>query len=117
MRIEDATKARVFTIFGAPKLDPITVTLQDVAPGHGRLIVECCGEAWAAYWGGMGNETLAEFVSSCGTDYITGKLTRDRMLKRDVAYLERIVVAVQEALRSNSELDRIRLFRKSICMQ
>lgn len=98
MRIEDSAKSRVFTIFDAPKLDPVTVVLQDIAPGHGRLIVECWGEAWSAYWGGMGASTLAEFVRDCGTDYIVSKMCRPRMLKREEAYLKRIVAAVQSTL-------------------
>lgn len=101
MRIEDSKTSRVLTIHDAPKLDPITVVLQDIGPGAGRLIVECYGEAWSAYWGGMGDATLSEFVRDCGPDYITDKLVRPRMLKRDEAYLQRIVDAVQLALRSN----------------
>lgn len=101
MRIKEFP-VRVFTICGAPKLDPITVVLQDVEKGHGRLIIECWGSSWAAYWGGMGERTLAEFVMSCGPDYIFTKLLPQdmwMMKKRDEAYLMRIVQAVQEALR------------------
>jgi len=101
VRLEDSQTTRVITIFDAPKLDQITVVLQDIGPSKGRLIVECFGEAWAAYWGGMGNATIAEFVRDCGPDYITCKLIRPRMLKRDEAYLQRIVEAVQEALRAD----------------
>lgn len=100
MKVEEST-IRVLTIHDAPKLDTITVVLQDVAPHHGRLIIECWGSSWTAYWGGMGDRTLAEFVTSCGADYIFGKLLPAqlwKMKKRDEAYLMRIVEAVQLAL-------------------
>lgn len=104
MRIEHSKTTKVFTIFNAPKLDPVTVVLQDIAPGHGRLIVECYGEAWAAYWGGMGVTTsLSKFVVDSGPDYLLTKLSRPKMTKRDEAYLHRIVVAVQGALRAEGQ--------------
>ena len=98
MRTEEI-RARVLTIHDAPKLDPITVVLQDVGPGQGRLIVECWCSAWAAYWGGMGDRTLAEFIASCDACYVSGKLLPSKYTKRDEAYLLRIVEAVQIAIR------------------
>jgi len=98
MRVEDSPNARVFTIHDVPKLDPVTVVLQDFEHGKGRLIIECWGETWSTYWGGMGT-TLADFIVSCGYDYILNKLITKRITKADEAHLQRIVVAVQEALR------------------
>lgn len=100
IRIQSADNPRVFTIFDAPRLDPITVVLNDVGPGAGMLIIECYGVAWSAYWGGMGDSKIDEFLRSCNPGYIVGKMARPRDLKRDNAYLERIVVAVQYALGS-----------------
>ncbi len=104
MRIENTETVKVFTIFDAPKLDPITVVLQDLGPGHGRLIVECWGSAWSAYWGGMGNLTLAEFVTDSHPEYIATKLesTTHRQTKANSAYLMRITEAVHSALRYNA---------------
>lgn len=100
MRIEHTEKAKVFTIFDAPKLDPITVVLQDLGAGHGRLIVECWGSAWSAYWGGMGGRTLAEFITDSHPEYIAGKMEPNnrRQTKRDSQYLLRITEAVHAAL-------------------
>lgn len=94
-----------FTIYEAPNLDPVMVIIQDVKPGHGRLIVECYGEIWTTYWGGIGNRTLRDFLLSCSADYIRDNLlpSRKRATKRDEAYLMRIVSAVQEAI-ENHEL-------------
>lgn len=104
MRVENAEKAQVFTIFDAPKLDPITVVLQDVGPSNGRLIVECYGSAWAGYWGATGSNSLREFLIDCHPSYIAGKMhSIDRKMKKtEEAYLERIVTAVHSALRSNA---------------
>lgn len=103
MRIENAERVKVFTIFDAPKLDPITVMLQDVAPGCGRLVVECYGSAWSGYWGAMGDRDLIGFLLGCDHSYIAGKMhSNDRKMKKvEEVYLNRIVEAVHSALRSN----------------
>lgn len=59
-------------ITGADNLDPITVILKDISKGKGKIIVECYGKSWSAYWGGMGNNTIAEFFSGCDSEYIIG---------------------------------------------
>lgn len=104
MRFENAERVKVFTIFDAPNLDPITVVLQDVGQGCGRLIVECFGSAWAGYWGATGSETLLDFLTGCHPGYIAGKMhSNDRKMKKsEAAYLERIIEAVHSALRSNA---------------
>lgn len=106
MRIENTEAAKVFTIFDAPKLDPVTVVLQDVGPGCGRLVVECFGSAWSSYWGAMGDRTLLEFLADCHPGYIAGKMhPTDRKLKKsEAAYMERIVEAVHSALCSNAKV-------------
>lgn len=59
-------------------LDPITVILEDIAPRQGKIIIECYGESWSAYWDGMGNRTIAEFFCSCDEHYIAGKMSNMR---------------------------------------
>ena len=103
LRIEDY-KSTVFTIFGAQALDPITVAIQDLATGQGRLMVECYGRAWSTYWGAMGNHDVSSFVRQCGAAYVVDRLWHDgkRMTKREEGYLTRIVEAVQEALKQRA---------------
>ena len=103
MRIEVSEKNIVFTIFDIPRLDPVTVVLQDIALGNGRLIVECYGEVWTGYWGGMGDRTVIDFILNCSPDYILNRISpsKRRMKKSEEAYLLRIVTAVQDALRSS----------------
>lgn len=105
MRIESTERAKVFTVFDAPKLDAVTVVLQDVGPGCGRLVIECYGSAWAGYWGAMGDRELMAFLLDCHPEYIAGRMhPNDRTMKKsEAAYLLRIVESVHLALRSNAE--------------
>lgn len=100
MRTEPAPKLDAFTIFEAPKLDPVTVILQDFG-GSGRLTVECYGLAWSTYFGAIGTATLRKFLAGCDSDYLANRMwpPRQRRVKSDYAYLVRIVEAVQTAIR------------------
>lgn len=55
-------------------LDPITVFLEDLEPRKGKITIECFGASWSSYWGGMGSDTVAAFVSSCGDSYLANCL-------------------------------------------
>ncbi len=96
----------MFTIYEAPKLDPITVILQDIEQGKGRLIVECYSDAWAGFWGGMGNRTITQFLLENEPDYIIGRMMRDNMTVHDEAYLMRIVTVVHEALKIKNSTNK-----------
>ncbi len=91
-------------IIDAPRLDRIKVVTEDFGPGQGQIIIVCWGRAWSAYWGGMGS-TLVQFVTTMDAEYVAENLMRGaqpglkRDQKREMAYLVRIVKAVQEALR------------------
>jgi hypothetical protein len=99
VKIESATvKALRITEF--PGLDPVMIILQDVASGKGRLIIECYGEAWALFWGAMGEEnTIGQFIAKAPQEYIAEKLTAGlRLPARKQAYVRRIALAVQAAI-------------------
>jgi hypothetical protein len=86
-------------IAGAKALDPITVFI-DAGTGSGQMTIICYGMAWTAYWGAIGNETVAHFVIGCDSSYLVNRLTpNDRKTKKsEQTYMLRIVKAVQEAL-------------------
>ncbi|MDC6536603.1 hypothetical protein LN429_15975 [Pseudomonas syringae] len=76
-------------ITGAPRLDPITVFLEDFGrravptddnpnyeTAQGKITINCWDKSWSAYWGGMGPRTVAEFVADCGWDYVLNCLDR-----------------------------------------
>lgn len=77
-RPENALAARVrvlegvslLTIPAQPGLDPVRVVMIDHELGKGTLIVQCCDQAWTAYFGAMGKRTLLQFVASVGRDYL-----------------------------------------------
>lgn len=102
LRVEAVTaEVQAFRIFDIPKTDPVFVVLHDMGAGTGRLVVECFGKAWSAYWGAMGDRRLRQFITDCGTDYIVNRLSPGdrRFTRSEEAYLTRIVTGVQEALR------------------
>lgn len=63
-----------YELIGIDHLDPITIILEDLGPRTGRLTISCYGEAWTAYWGGMGERPLIDFLLSCNVDYVSDKL-------------------------------------------
>ena len=74
MKVTEST-VRQIEITEVPGLDPIRVILSDLGPGQGRINIECWEKSWATYWGGMGKETISEFVTTCDEHYIAGKLS------------------------------------------
>ncbi len=82
----------------APALDPVRVMFFDEGPGAGRVIVECYGDAWAAYWGAMGDRTVRRFFQTSPTDYIASKFARSDELETRMVYINRIVAAIQAHL-------------------
>lgn len=73
MKIQSSKIEKVY-ITELDHLDPVTVILEDIEPRKGKIIIECYGKSWSAYWGGMGNRTIAEFFCSCDEQYIAGNL-------------------------------------------
>ena len=100
MRIEIAERVKIFTIFDIPKLDPVTVVLQDFGRDGGRLILECYGSAWSGYWGSIGDREITSFLLACNPSYIAGKMVPNdrKMDKNEETYLKRIVEVVHSTL-------------------
>lgn len=74
MKIESSTVVKL-TITEAIALDPITVILEDISSGRGKIIIECYGKSWSACWGGMGARTVSQFFRSCNEDYLAEYLS------------------------------------------
>ncbi|GAB3380875.1 hypothetical protein NCG89_00900 [Spongiibacter taiwanensis] len=116
MNIEKSTITKL-RITGATALDPITVIAEDLGPRQGKIIIECYGQSWSAYWGGMGNRTIAEFFCSCDAGYLSDKLSSipsqipdydnlDKWLKSEVIRLRReIEIPKEEARRYWDEIE------------
>lgn len=79
-------------------LDEIHVFWMDVATGKGYVTVICYGQAWTAYFGGMGGMTIREFFAGCDTGYLVTKMGITPALKqskKNDVYLGRIIDAVK----------------------
>jgi hypothetical protein len=99
--IIDRQGPTIFTIKDLPDLDEITVVLLDFAPGRGRVVIECFGKAWGAYWSNMQGLCLREFLVSSELDYLIKAFLSPfpRNTEEEREYLGRILVNVQAALR------------------
>lgn len=56
-------------------IDPITVFLDDIRPSVGKITIECYGQAWSAWWDGMGGRCLTQFFVDTGDDYLVSRLS------------------------------------------
>lgn len=65
-----------YVLHGLKDLDPVTVFVTNYELGKGKLVIECFGDAWANYWGAMGDRTLQEFVLKAENDYLLRKLLK-----------------------------------------
>lgn len=57
------------------RLDPVQVIAEDLGSGRGKITVSCYGKSWTNFWGGMGAQTIIEFVTTCNTDYLAEKFS------------------------------------------
>lgn len=102
MKIKKFTTTRI-TIDDAPGLDAIGVYLEDLGPGAGRVSIDCHGQAWTGYWGGMGERTAAEFFTRCDEHCLAGKMSNVRQYVFDEAQCTSNVRA--EIVRQRKGLD------------
>ncbi|WAT26323.1 hypothetical protein [Pseudomonas sp. GXZC] len=88
LQVERSTVTKL-VITGTPRLDPITVFLEDFGrrdcpiesdpnyqTAQGKITINCWDKSWNAYWGGMGPRTVAEFVVKCDWPYVLNCLDR-----------------------------------------
>ncbi len=73
MKIEQSTALKLI-LSDMDKLDPVTVFVEDFSKGKGKITIECNGESWSSYWGGMGGRTMSEFFSDCSAEYLVNNL-------------------------------------------
>ncbi|WP_210498867.1 hypothetical protein [Vibrio crassostreae] len=59
---ESTTKT--ITINGESVDDPITLFVNDIDKGKGSVTIKCYDSAWTAYWGGMGDRTVLEYLAT-----------------------------------------------------
>jgi hypothetical protein len=55
-------------------LDPITVIIENMGEGRGRIIIECYGNVWSSFWPAMSG-TIEEFFIYCNDSYLVNCLS------------------------------------------
>jgi hypothetical protein len=101
-KVVSPVAAEAIRIEEADGLDVIHALWMNVGPGQGYATILCYGSAWTVYFGGMSGRTIQEFFASVDPDYLVVKMGITPQLKSGKkydAYLRRIVLAVQKALR------------------
>ena len=69
------TKITKLTIREIEGLNDVTVALQDIETGRGKIAIECYSESWTACWREMEGRTIAEFFCSCDERYLVGNFS------------------------------------------
>ena len=72
MKIEKQ-QTETYVLTDITSLDPITIYINNICKGKGKITIECYGRAWTNYWGGMGDQSIQEFFCGANNDYILGK--------------------------------------------
>ena len=83
------------------RLDPIQVFWSNRGAGQGRVTITCYDSAWTTYWNAMGDRTIQEFFEQADVGYLVDKLGYSQVMKQrktDIAYLRRVVEAIQDYL-------------------
>lgn len=108
----ETTKVRRIRIIGAQRLDPVDLFIDNVTPTSGSLVVRCFDQAWHAWWGNHGCESVEKFILSADIGYLTSCLIRGLDLSvrgrhTQENYLLRICAAMQDGLRAMRDRDVI----------
>lgn len=97
---------------GLGELDPIRVYLRAIPHptySQGEVIVTCYDRAWKTYFGNMGQESLAEFITTSDAGYLANRLLASAPRDEDgddgphEEYVTDIVKAVQAGLKQHIE--------------
>ncbi|CAK1778224.1 conserved hypothetical protein [Vibrio crassostreae] len=64
MNIQHSTVFKL-RITEVENIDPIEVYLEDLEPHKGQITLNCWGNSWTAFWGGMGSRLITEFFRDC----------------------------------------------------
>ncbi|CAM2804365.1 hypothetical protein [Vibrio diazotrophicus] len=105
MKIE-TLETVTLTMSNVDGMDPITVHLENYAPGKGGITIECYGEVWSSKWPAMSGRRIEQFFVDCDEHYLAGKLSS---ISSEVNDFERFTDIVKEKLlmiRRYNEIDK-----------
>lgn len=61
----------------SPDIGLISVYLENIEKGQGKIIIEHFGKSWSCFWGSLGDTTITEFVSNQNNPYLIDRLAPD----------------------------------------
>lgn len=98
MRIERMPVEKI-VIHGAPRLDPITVILEDLGHSQGQITLSCYGKSWTAYFGNHGSQGIAHAVGeSFSTDYLVDRFLSNAGIESSLPSMDRAKASVLNEL-------------------
>lgn len=94
------SQTKTFHISGYDGLDPITVFVENLETGKGKITITCYGSAWVAFWGAIGSGTIEQFFMSCDAPYLVNRLLCEgrKASSSEKKWLLNIVESVADAL-------------------
>lgn len=73
----NTSKISSYEITDLQGLDAVRVMIENTRPGEGRITITCGSRAWSCAWYAMGGDTMEQFFTRCGNDYLADKMARD----------------------------------------
>jgi hypothetical protein len=71
-----ATTVKKLTVTDIKGLDPISIFLEDIQPGCGKIVIECFGKSWTSRWPAMGKDCdITHFFYDCDRHYLAKNLS------------------------------------------
>lgn len=86
----ETVQTKTYKLTDLDALDPVTVYVTNVAPGKGKIVIECYGQAWSNYWGAMSDRTIEQFVIDANNEYLIEKLIRGKETETDYTRINEI---------------------------
>lgn len=100
-----STKVTKVTFSDVEDLDPISVIIEDFAPGSARITIISADSAWTRHWPAIGNCDGREFFCGASNEYLIKKLTRPETGDRNDPIFARIVTTVKAGLEAMKALE------------
>lgn len=94
MQIE-SVESTTLLITQIEEFDPVTVHLENYAPGKGGITIECYGKAWSSKWPAMSGRRIEQFFVDCDEHYLAGNLSS---ISCEVDDFEKFALVVKQKL-------------------
>ncbi len=97
MRIK-IEQTKTYILSELENVSPTTAYVTNFEPGRAKLVIECGGDVWAIYWGGMSADRIQEFFVGSSNEFIIKGIWRKEA--GDTEVLGWIIDAIKEAFKN-----------------